>query len=399
MPKSFLPRPFRHALFRDRLKLPVLDNSGLHFKPAESTEEFFSAFRILHDSYVEFHYMKPCPSGLRVTPYHLLPGTVTLIIKEAEKVVGTVSIVRDSPLGLPMDKIFDLAPLRQGGLRIAEISSLAIRRDYRWQKGALLHRFIRYLWKFSCEYLAVDTFVCAVNPAMYELYESIYLFRSIPHENRVGKYDFVNGAPAVGLVAPAKGNFPVWERFYGNRAPEGNLFEFISRPFLENEFHFEPTYYSVFQNSMRSETRERILRDPILDPTRNLSIEERFKILCQLGWPKRLDVDLLKGIISPRQRSERFEVFCPIPGLQTQVLDVSSSGLKLAFAPWDEGRVPDFLPIRIGPEHVARVKPRMAWKSRNGLSGHEIVDADSTWEEFISHLQSEIFEISDRKTG
>ena len=53
--------------------------------------------------------MTPDPSGLRVTIYHALPTTTTLCAKYDGQVVGTITLIRESVLGVPAQAIFDLS--------------------------------------------------------------------------------------------------------------------------------------------------------------------------------------------------------------------------------------------------------------------------------------------------
>lgn len=69
---------------------------------------------MLHDAYVDSGFMKPDPSGMRVTIYHALsPTTTTLCAKYDGEVVGTISLIRESALGFPLQQIFDLTSVRK----------------------------------------------------------------------------------------------------------------------------------------------------------------------------------------------------------------------------------------------------------------------------------------------
>jgi hypothetical protein len=388
--KPFLPRSLRFAIFRGQLTLPSVEDNPLIFKPAETEYEFRSAFSVLHDCYVEFQYMKADKSGLRVTPYHLLHNTVTLIVKKENEVIGTVSIVRDNPLGLPMDKIFDLSHFRQSGRRIGEISALAIHKDFRGKKGAVLHLIMRYLWKFTQEYLNLEYFVCAVNPSMNELWESVYLFKPLTISNRVKSYDFAKGAPAIGLFVPVSGSFPLWESQYKKHKTSGNLYNFINKPFCKNEYHFLNRYYAVIRNSMSKKLRERFLADSLANLQTHLSMAEKIKLFCQLNNVGVMELDFLAKSIGLKSRSERFDVFCELIGVtNSPISDVSKTGLKINPTSWIKDKAPDFLSIQIGPGRVSRVRTELVWKNKFGVTGHKIIDADKSWEDFISYLQEE----------
>ncbi|WP_457326266.1 N-acyl amino acid synthase FeeM domain-containing protein, partial [Roseateles sp. P5_E11] len=72
-----LPRDTRHAIYRGMIDCDPAPDPRLELKVAETREELEDCFRILHDAYVASGFMKPSPSGLRVTMYHALPTTTT----------------------------------------------------------------------------------------------------------------------------------------------------------------------------------------------------------------------------------------------------------------------------------------------------------------------------------
>ena len=69
--------------------------------------------------------MKPAPSGLRATIYHALPTTTTLCAKFDGQVVGTLSLIRESVFGFPLQAIFDLKAVREERIKLkAELAVL-----------------------------------------------------------------------------------------------------------------------------------------------------------------------------------------------------------------------------------------------------------------------------------
>ena len=59
---------------------------------------------------------------------HLLPEATVFVAKEGGQVVGTLSVILDSPAGLPLEALYsaEVAGLRGAGRRVSEICSLAI---------------------------------------------------------------------------------------------------------------------------------------------------------------------------------------------------------------------------------------------------------------------------------
>ncbi len=173
-------------------------------KVAESPEEFEAAFRLVHDVYVEMGYAEPHPSGLRVLLHQAVPGNLVFLARDERRVLGTVSLILDGPMGLPMDDIYreELEPFRRQGRRLAEVSSLAVDSRFRWmlideqgrRRGVfwLLHQAVLY-WALRRK---LHHLVITVNPRHAVFYERLYLFQRFGPER---SYGTVRGAPAVPL--------------------------------------------------------------------------------------------------------------------------------------------------------------------------------------------------------
>ena len=193
-----LPRQWRHKIARSYVRVPDFVSTDFEFKIANTAEELEQAFRILHDAYVQEGYMKASESGLRVTKYHALPTTSTIVAKFKGKVVGTMSVIRDSKLNLPLDTAFDISGIRSRQGQIAEVSSLAIQREFRLSHGELLWPLIKYFYNYSKELMMLRTIVIGVHPKWIDLYVGVMGFRIIQGEI-LESYTFANGNPVAGL--------------------------------------------------------------------------------------------------------------------------------------------------------------------------------------------------------
>jgi len=123
---TWLPRNKRFKVYRSFVDCNPAPSQRLVLKIAETKEELEACFSLLHDAYVDSGFMKPDASGMRLTIYHALPTTTTLCAKYDGKVVGTISLIRESELGVPMQQIFDLTAVREKEGNIAEASALAV---------------------------------------------------------------------------------------------------------------------------------------------------------------------------------------------------------------------------------------------------------------------------------
>jgi hypothetical protein len=168
----------------------------LTLKIAETREELEACFRLLHDAYVESGYMRPHPSGMRVTAYHALPTTTTLCAQYDGEVIGTISLIRDGVFGFPVQQAFDLHDLRQQSGQIAEASALAVSPEFRMHGGLAVFPLMKFMYEYCTKYFDTRHLVIAVHPKHIKFYESV-LFVQRLQEKVVERYDFVNGAPAV----------------------------------------------------------------------------------------------------------------------------------------------------------------------------------------------------------
>jgi hypothetical protein len=221
-----LPFFIKSRIIRSIIRFPSSIDPELHFKVAETQEELEQAFAILHDAYVGDGLMKPHSSGLRVTKYHSLHSTTTLVAVEKGIVVGTVSLVRKNSFGLPLEAIFRIDHLPAGD-RIVEVSSLAIKKGLQKQRGRILFPLLKFMFHYSTEYFGVSHFVIAVNPKWFDFYQSVLLFTRLA-KKQVESYDFVNGAPAIGGILDLKRAYKEYLLTYGGKSLEKNLFHFFT---------------------------------------------------------------------------------------------------------------------------------------------------------------------------
>lgn len=205
----------------------------LVLKIAESKEELEACFSVLHDAYVESGFMKPDPSGMRVTLYHALPSTTTLCAKYDGKVVGTVSLIRQNALGFPMQQIFDLSAIHEKGGQIAEVSALAIHPRFRRTGGSILFPLLKFICEYCMTVVDVRHLVIAVNPRHIEIYESMLFFRRLTM-NVVENYDFANGAAAVGATLDIRQAKEDFREHYSSKPASSNLYAYFTQLKLPN---------------------------------------------------------------------------------------------------------------------------------------------------------------------
>lgn len=245
-----LPTFIKTPVLRQVVGFPTEINETLRFKVAETEDELSQAFKLLHDAYVREKLMDPHPSGMRVTKYHALPSTTTLIAIENNVVVGTVSLIRQSAFGIPLKAIFDLSAV-PAGARLAEVSALAIKKDHLRQRGRILFPLLKFLFHYSKDYFGVTHFVIAVNPKWIDFYKSILNFKPLS-KKVVSNYSFVNGAPAAGAILNLENAAQVYYKIYSSKRKSRNLYSFfMDIPCVNMEFPLR---------------KKSIISDPMLSP-------------------------------------------------------------------------------------------------------------------------------------
>lgn len=174
-------------------KLGEMDRPAV--KIAETTDEYYKAFRLLYDEYHRAGYTQRHPSAMLYSLWSLLSTTNVFIFKSHLEVASTMSHIMDSePFGLPMDQVYKdhLDDLRAQGRKIAELGALATQQKRRWSNLMIfLYRAAMHFAKYS----GVTDLVLMVNPKHVRFYKQILFCEPFGEERLYEKV----GAPAVPL--------------------------------------------------------------------------------------------------------------------------------------------------------------------------------------------------------
>lgn len=396
-----LPRSWRFALFRAMATCDPAPDPRLILKIAETQAELEACFGLLHDAYVSAGFMRPDPSGLRVTPYHALPTTTTLCAKFDGRVVGTVSLIRDGVFGFPMQSAFDLSAVRRRQGRIAEVSALAVHPDFRRTGGWILFPLIKFMYEYAERYFDTRHLVIAVNPDKIELYESLMFFERLPAAE-VDEYDFANGAPAVGAVldlAQAKLQF---HQTYAKRGLRRNLHQYFVVSELPNIRWPARPYHT---------TNDPVLTPDLLDHFFNqktrafAAMDDRRRMLLRSIYDLSAYDAVLPSVHQPEavalRRHPRFTMLCPArfspagkgdaAAIAVRVIEVSRRGFR--------AECPEGLPlglagrlrIELGPGRMAEVGAESVRETEtDGVRqfGFHVQSPDEAWLECVHQLET-----------
>ncbi len=191
---EYLPISVINSIILKNINLADAHIDGLKFEIAKTKEDLEQAFHLLYKAYLAEGFMKKNESELRVTPYHSLPTTCTLIAKYKDEVIATVSIIKSSNFGIPLESAVSVDDIKsKAHQNVAEISALAIRKDYRKESAKVLFPLMKYLYWYAKDYLYVDYMLIGVHPTSFTFYEALFGFQKI-ESAKVEEYGFVNNA-------------------------------------------------------------------------------------------------------------------------------------------------------------------------------------------------------------
>lgn len=254
-----LPEALRMHLIRSNITVPNgVDNIVL--KIASTKLELEQAYKLLHDSYVGQGLMDTHVSRMRFNIWLALPYTSVIIAKINDEVVGTVSLIMDSPVSLPADKIYkqenDL--FRKNGNRLVEASAFAVNPKYRNSGHKISLYLMKYLYQYSKNHLHADMLCATVRTSAIDFYKALFAFKqtgkNIPHT-------FVKGAEVGHISMSLKDEHALLvQELYQNYSDSSNLFKFCTSPEPKDKFQF-PIKVSEFTmgTAMSPETLEYFL--------------------------------------------------------------------------------------------------------------------------------------------
>lgn len=391
----------RERLVRSWFPTPSSLPADLIFKRAETFSEIEQAFQLIHDSYVETGLAQEHPSSLRITKYHALPTTSILIVKKGDEVIATLSVILDSGMGLPVEQLWSISDLRQESVRIAEISSLAIKRGHRKQGGKLLLPLCAYMYSFCRTVLGVDTLVAVTHPRAGYFYSDVLLFSPLAG-GQVKSYSQVRDNPAIGQflsigTAPEK-----YRETYGHLPEAFNLHKFFVRePFANFQFPAaEPV--PLASRTYSPLVVEYFFKNQI-DLLADLSPRERTVIANVYHLENYRSVLGLPTVQSdvPGRQHARFEILCN--GRMSRrsrnaisratVLEVSRAGMKVrlhdSLIPLELGDVVH-VTVELAPHKHVLLRTQTTWLHDQLLrAGLKIVgEPPSEWLKFIDQLES-----------
>lgn len=159
----------------------------IDFRAITCSQDFQASAHLVYNEYVKRSYLRPNNSQMKLSVYQTLPTTTTFVaMHHWHGVMGTITVVQDSPLGLPMDDAYkiELDELRRKGLKLAEPTLLSLNSDifgkgvftmFHAKKLMLTLKLFKVLFDYLRSSTDVDELVACFNPKHQVLYDFLQM--------------------------------------------------------------------------------------------------------------------------------------------------------------------------------------------------------------------------------
>ena len=223
-PKSRLAALVPALLFRRKLFERMEHTQGLavdlRLRIARTFEERMAAIRLAHASYVARGIERESAEGFRRSHHHLSPCTTVFTAHAHGRLVGTLSLMEDCPLGLPMECVHaeEVARRRAMGRRLAEVGTLAVAPEARGAVASFLLYNIMFRW--ARHHRGVDDLMVAVHPRGEDAYRKVLLFEKL---GPCRQYVSLGNAASVPLALDLPTAAERYRRVYARKSMEFSL--------------------------------------------------------------------------------------------------------------------------------------------------------------------------------
>ena len=362
------------------------DDNNFTFKIADTKEEVLQALELVQSNYRRLE-MTDSDELMRISKFNFMPTTTIFIAKSGEEVVGTISVILDSHLKLPIDNFNNVNDFRGLGV-IGEFSCLTVGQKWRSRNTGISLPLALLALDYCLNTLQLDYIFLTIRKSVVPFYTDICGFELFGDTK---KHSGVNNLKSSSLVVDKKTYLTRLEELYGNAPLEKNLYRLLKtfpwgkpkdliekRSLIAQKVFFSDGFYETLKSSSSALSNLTEMELKTVDNSLNLSS---------------LDETLENGSILTHRKSYRFSVnlksniIAGRESFQTRVLDVSDNGVCL-FMDANENSIVIF-DLILDTKKI-RAKGYVCWKFSNRV-GVKLVKPSSEWRDFIKSLDQELF--------
>ena len=169
--------------------------SGLNFYVARTLDDVLEAWGLVYIAYRRAGLIDANPFELHTMREAVGPQTMVVTGCLGPMSVSTLSVYVDNPGGLPLDSVYpdELARLRSGGRRLAEVGLFGDRRDHLNRSAEGLFELMRFAYCYGV-YGKCDEAVIGIHPDHAAFYKRFFAFEQI---GETRSYATVKDSPVV----------------------------------------------------------------------------------------------------------------------------------------------------------------------------------------------------------
>lgn len=204
---------------------PEAANGQIRVGPAASREELEQAYRLVYSTYLRRGYIGPNRARIRLSVFNAFPAAITFVGVLRSEVIATMSLLPDTPAGLPMDEIYheELQECRDVGRKLTEVTMLADRRFEMRRSLPMLLSLMKLVFDYATLVLGASDLCITINPRHDTFYSRYLLFTEL---GGLRSYPSVRNNPALArrldldhVREACEGNERLLRHFYQNRTP------------------------------------------------------------------------------------------------------------------------------------------------------------------------------------
>lgn len=385
---SLLPAKIRGYVMRKHLQLPEDADPAIEYKVATTSDLRWQAFNLTYQCYQETGSETQMDHPFRVNPYLTLPTTQTIVALRNNEVIGTLSLIRDSALGMPALEVLSRKEFSNEDEVIAEFSSLAISRRERGHRGRIFWGMIRYVWEINQRALKLNTIIAMVRPFRADLFINFMGFKKVQRKV-IKNYAFSNGASVYCLKLNLD-EFPHWVyRHYSRKRASGDLYEYL---FCSNQQYLGQIDNEYLYQGTQNFTEEEVAYLHSIWEGKMAHLPPSQKALLASHYPN-LFRDSVTQLIRKHPRIEVIHdaiIYENDSIHRVRVLNFASSGLliqseaklRIGQTLHLKVRVTEFDSSRLIAKIVRKDEPKK-------LYGLNITEDDQAWKDYIVHVLGE----------
>jgi hypothetical protein len=281
-----------------------------------------------------------------------------------------------------------LSVLRKRAGRIAEVSSLAIRKDFQGNNGQLLLPLSKFMYTYCKQYAEVDILVMSTHEAAKEFYQAVMLCEPLD-----GKAKFVNNKFIKNVVPFCQFlDFSTLELraslAFAQKKNSFNLHRYFCLEVCDSHFEFPQKKQGQCQFPVLNSELLNYFFDDKLPVLSKLDQFEK-QHLCNLQMIELSDSEKLsrKEFRLPTKRKATFfdtELYCL---KKATVIEVSNSGFILKIESEDQINNLITMNVDLGALGLAKLSAKPVWQDKIGRVGFQIVgEVCSKWMTFVLQL-------------